>query len=327
MSRMGYIYKITNDFDNMVYIGQTSRDIYTRFNEHISEKRGYSKLHNAIQKNGYRHFKIEEIECIPIEKLDEREKYWIKYYDSQKNGYNILAGGIIASGKYYDNLLIVEKNIIVDSLEYLARLIDKNTSWGLSFIKEKIREIKDTEKDFLGYHFKSIKTDKENFTDENVVEEWIKTLNITHQGKYVYCKELDMEFETVAAAAQYLINNNLIESNSKYLIQSVITSISNNIRHKTEFIKSTKGRLTFETIPGKTTKINGGNFENTPIYCQELDMEFSSQTDAAHYFIDNKIWTGIKLKTAKLRISDVVRGAFPDYKGYTFVKRRRKNEK
>ena len=41
--------------------------------------------------------------------------------------------------------------------------------------------------------------------------------------------------------------------------------------------------------------------------------------DAAKYFIDNKIWTGIKLKTAKLRVSDVVRGVFPNYKGYTFI--------
>ena len=46
----------------------------------------------------------------------------------------------------------------------------------------------------------------------------------------------------------------------------------------------------------------------------------NSQIEMAKYFLDNKIWTGIKLKTAKMRISDVVNGNFPDYKGYTFQK-------
>ena len=55
------------------------------------------------------------------------------------------------------------------------------------------------------------------------------------------------------------------------------------------------------------------------IYCPELDMSFDSQVEAANYMVNNKIWT-VTLKTAKLRISDVVRGIFPDYKGYTFKK-------
>ena len=40
--------------------------------------------------------------------------------------------------------------------------------------------------------------------------------------------------------------------------------------------------------------------------------------EAARYFVENEIWTGIKEKTAKLRVGDVVRGIMPDYRGYTF---------
>ena len=79
----------------------------------------------------------------------------------------------------------------------------------------------------------------------------------------------------------------------------------------------------FQEVPGVTTKQKGFPekeklFKRKKVYCSELNKTFESIIEAANYFIDNKIWTRITLKTAKIRISDVVRGAFPDYKGYTF---------
>jgi len=38
-------------------------------------------------------FLFEVIEEVENEKLDEREKYWINYYDSYYNGYNATLGG------------------------------------------------------------------------------------------------------------------------------------------------------------------------------------------------------------------------------------------
>ena len=46
-----------------------------------------------MRKYGYNHFSIEQIEECPNELLQEREKYWIEYYDSYKNGYNATLGG------------------------------------------------------------------------------------------------------------------------------------------------------------------------------------------------------------------------------------------
>lgn len=43
-------------------------------------------------KEGYKNFKFEIIERCPLDKLDEREEYWIKEYDSLNTGYNMLAG-------------------------------------------------------------------------------------------------------------------------------------------------------------------------------------------------------------------------------------------
>lgn len=93
---MGYIYKIINDINEKVYIGQTIRTIAERWKEHLKESKSNRTDHpiyRAMRKYGQEHFSIILIEEISNEKLDEREKYWIQQYDSYKNGYNATYGG------------------------------------------------------------------------------------------------------------------------------------------------------------------------------------------------------------------------------------------
>ena len=94
MKLTGVIYKITNIINNKVYIGQTVNTIKYRWHKHCNSD-GCRSLHNAILKYGKENFNIEIIETLPIEKLDEREIYWISFYKSntKKFGYNILLGG------------------------------------------------------------------------------------------------------------------------------------------------------------------------------------------------------------------------------------------
>lgn len=90
----GYIYIITNDFNDQVYIGQTRFSIQQRFNKHCTDKpRNIDGIDAIIQSVGKKHFKVTEIEKVPISTLNEREKYWINYYDSYFNGYNKTLGG------------------------------------------------------------------------------------------------------------------------------------------------------------------------------------------------------------------------------------------
>lgn len=91
-----YIYKITNKINNKIYIGQT-KDINRRFREH--KKCGYDRVKNkhlyvAINKYGINSFSFEVIEY--VENYNEREQYWIQYYDSANpdKGYNIDNSGI-----------------------------------------------------------------------------------------------------------------------------------------------------------------------------------------------------------------------------------------
>ena len=98
----GYIYKVTNLINSKVYIGQTIGSLRLRWKKHIRSN-GCVYLHSAILKYGEENFKIEEIEYIPKEQLDEREIYWISYYNStdKKLGYNILPGGKLGRKEKY----------------------------------------------------------------------------------------------------------------------------------------------------------------------------------------------------------------------------------
>ena len=99
---MPYIYKITNDINGKIYIGKTMNSIEKRWKEHCNDyqKKRYEKrpLYSAMNKYGLKHFHIEQIEKCNDKDINEREKYWIEYYGSFKNGYNATTGG---DGKSY----------------------------------------------------------------------------------------------------------------------------------------------------------------------------------------------------------------------------------
>ena len=90
-----YIYKITNKINGKSYIGQTT-DYQRRFREH--RNKGYGEepnkpLYNAFDKYGINNFDFEVIEDL-TENYNEREKYWIQYYNTLlPNGYNVEPGG------------------------------------------------------------------------------------------------------------------------------------------------------------------------------------------------------------------------------------------
>ena len=93
------IYIIKNSINNKVYIGQ-SKNAAERWLSHIYNATYEAKIdkdtqviHKAMIKYGVDKFHYEILEY-QIENYDEREKYWIRFYDSQvPNGYNVSPGG------------------------------------------------------------------------------------------------------------------------------------------------------------------------------------------------------------------------------------------
>ena len=84
------IYKITKKENGKSYIGQ-SNDIERRFKEH--QYKTDIPIELAIQKYGVDAFEYEIIEECSLDELDEKEKYWIAYYNTYKGfGYNCNEG-------------------------------------------------------------------------------------------------------------------------------------------------------------------------------------------------------------------------------------------
>lgn len=315
--RYGTIYSIVNDINGKEYIGQTCRDPDVRFAEHLWETRGHSKLHAAIQKYGKEHFHMSIVERVPIEQLDEREIFWIKERNTQANGYNILPGGKISEWQNWNRLGVEGTTLVFSSKESFSELLAQQTSWQKRSITEMVLEAMRGNRAFLGYKFIPLPPETP-VSDDNILIDWIKTLQIRYSGTKIWSPTLNMEFDTIGSTAKYLIDNGWYIGSSKMPIQSLTATLGQHLSGKTNEIVCLKGNLKFFKIPG-STKNPGGDFAGKAIWCPELEMTFPTQAAAAQYFLDNEIWSGIKLKTAKLRISDICRGVFPNYKGYTFT--------
>ena len=101
----GFIYKIINDVNDKVYIGQTITTIKERWWQHKYSVKKHSPndfLHNAMEKYGFEKFNIEIIENVYKNTkkdlkiiLDEKEKFYINKFNSNDRnfGYNITPGG------------------------------------------------------------------------------------------------------------------------------------------------------------------------------------------------------------------------------------------
>lgn len=92
------IYKIENLINHKVYIGQ-AQDITKRWINHRSAMNNPNDhcynyhLYRSMRKYGIENFDFTILEECDIAELNEREKYWIQYYDSFFNGYNATLGG------------------------------------------------------------------------------------------------------------------------------------------------------------------------------------------------------------------------------------------
>jgi group I intron endonuclease len=185
----GFIYKIYSDKTNLVYIGQTKRTLERRFYEHLKrseENTNNRKLYNAFQEYGTESFHIKLIETCNIKDLDEREKFWISYYDSYNNGLNATTGG--ASRPKYNHEEIAER---LKQYPYPTKIANEfNCSPDI------VREI----------------AQKENITVKNTGNEiFLKKIKAVNQyskeGKFI------KTFNSIADAARYLIDAGYAHSN------------------------------------------------------------------------------------------------------------------
>lgn len=116
----GYIYKIVNDINNKVYIGQTSREIKYRIQEHFKKANQNNPnnkgtvLYSALLKYGEENFSIYEVEKFIdntkeglIKQLNIAEINYIQYFNClAPYGYNVSKGG---SGRSIRTEFVIDK--------------------------------------------------------------------------------------------------------------------------------------------------------------------------------------------------------------------------
>ena len=195
------IYKITNNVNGKVYIGQTTKTLKERKRQHLQcVKEGVNRhLYNAMRKYGIKNFKFEKL-CTAktMSELNYLEAKYITEYDSVRTGYNMGYGGdnnVMFSEKVkdkHDNIMRSEDvrlKISKSMSEY--RKNNPFTSEHRQKISQKLKG---------NQHSKGIKLSQSH----------IDALNKSHY-KSVYC--IDMEnnivakFNTVQDAAKWWFDN------------------------------------------------------------------------------------------------------------------------
>ena len=130
----GYIYKVTNQINNHMYIGQTMRTIDIRWKEHIknavAEVDDYY-FHRAIRKYNKENFVVDQIEIVCSKTLSELkfelnklERHYINIFNTYNPcGYNGVPGGEGASVRpidYYslDKVFVCQFDSMTAASEY-----------------------------------------------------------------------------------------------------------------------------------------------------------------------------------------------------------------
>ena len=163
MTNYGIIYKFTCKITGKSYVGQTTKNrLKTRINRH---KTCNLNLHfyNARDKYGWDNFEFSIIEDhISLDEkdlLNNREIYWIEYYDSFRNGYNSTKGG--DGGNTYekkseDELLKIKKKLSEASKGDKNAMSKKVKIINIITSEEKIFDTITSAADFFKVHRRSV---------------------------------------------------------------------------------------------------------------------------------------------------------------------------
>lgn len=101
--KTGMIYKATNVTNGLSYIGQTkSKYLCIRISGHYNNKKSNYRFKEVLKRHKKSDFTWSVLESgVPLDKLTEREAYWIEFYGTYNNGYNDNYGGGSKVGREY----------------------------------------------------------------------------------------------------------------------------------------------------------------------------------------------------------------------------------
>ena len=147
------IYYIKNLINNKYYIGQSiniyERWIREKYHLNFMDKAWNIHLQNAWKKYGQDNFEFAVVEECDKDELNNREIYWIQYYDAFYNGYNMTLGGDGGTVGYRhteedkEKMRQIKKNIVppMKNPDVVAKVIESRKWYKPSIeTKRKIAE-------------------------------------------------------------------------------------------------------------------------------------------------------------------------------------------
>ena len=182
------IYALENTVNGKIYIGQ-SIDIDKRIKEHFYKANNKndisynSAIHAAIRKYGKESFNCFVVEQCGLDELDNKEKYYINYYNSTTpNGYNILSGGQRSRRK-----------LLNDSARPQCIFCGKDVKkyYNLGLCKEcykkvqceRVPKMEDLRKILIEMNGNFTEVGKHYNVSDNAVKKWCKKYNMSHYSK------------------------------------------------------------------------------------------------------------------------------------------------
>jgi group I intron endonuclease len=224
------IYKITNKINGKIYIGK-STNISRRFSQHkVKGKESGIYVDEVIKEIGVDNFTFEVVEETSEKDLDERETYWIHFYDCKDpKGYNKTDGGEYQSrGENNGRSKLTNQDIEFIRQSYNAHKTRKET---YEHFKDKIC-------------FSSFSKIWDGTNWSHIMPEVLNDKN-----KYYYThKATNGELSPFARFS----NEEVIELRKQYVIKTA-----------REIYKTVKGRVKYETLQDI---LWGRTYKELPIY-------------------------------------------------------------
>lgn len=246
------VYKYTNKVNGKVYIGQTCRTMEKRACYNGNGYKGCSKFWNAIQKYGWDSFIPKVLEDnLTSEEASDRERFYIKQYNSIKEGYNLLESNLIFSDEYRENM----RNAIKDSPNNEER-------------KKKVSEsLKGCKNPFYGKHHSE--ESKEKIRKAKLG----KKLSEEHKKKI-----------SEGNVRPFLGKKHKPESIEKMRKAKLGKKLSEEHKRKVGF--AGLGRKVPENVRKKISEAHkrNGNYNSKAVICVELNKEYKCMREAARAF-------------------------------------------
>jgi len=189
----GKIYVIRNHINDLIYIGSTTQSLSKRFSVHkINSNTKKYQLYQTMNDFGRENFYIELLELYPCsckDELHKREGYYIRKFDSFKNGLNGCIAGRTDKEYYQDNKI----QIIEQTKKYYNDNKDKIKDYDKEYYKVNKEEIKEYKKEYYKANKEKIRKKNKEYqkvNKEKLREKFICECGsiLTHQSKSKHLK-------------------------------------------------------------------------------------------------------------------------------------------